>query len=145
VRWTTMQREYGFRNAVDAVPGATGEVADVLEGDAALAALAQSKASGKAHWTGAFCVHDNAAIRFIHALENAGLRVPRDVSVIGFDDLPTAAMMTPRLTTMRVDTDAIGREAIALLLRRIAEPDACRLQVECGITAVVGETIRKLL
>lgn len=144
IRWTTMQREYGFLNAVAATPGALGEVIDIADGDAVLGALARDKASGKAPWTGVFVVHDNAAIRFIHALEDAGLRVPRDVSVIGFDDLPAAAVMSPRLTTMRVDTDAIGRQAVALLLRRIAEPEACRLQVECGVSPVAGETIRKL-
>lgn len=144
IRWTTLQREYGFRNAVAGVPEASAEVVDIAAGDAVLTRLAHERATGKTRWTGVFAVHDNAAIRFIHALEDAGLRVPRDVSIVGFDDLPAAAVMTPRLTTMRVDTDAIGREAIALLLRRIAEPDACRLQVECGVTAVAGATIRKL-
>jgi DNA-binding LacI/PurR family transcriptional regulator len=126
------------------VPEASAEVVDIAAGDAVLTRLAHERATGKTRWTGVFAVHDNAAIRFIHALEDAGLRVPRDVSIVGFDDLPAAAVMSPRLTTMRVDTDAIGREAIALLLRRIAEPDACRLQVECGVTAVAGATIRKL-
>lgn len=144
IRFTTRQREYGFLNAVGEVKGAVGEIVDIADGDRVLASLAEDRASGKARWTGAFVVHDNAAIRFIHALEDAGLRVPRDVSVIGFDDLPAAAVMSPRLTTMRVDTDALGRQAVALLMRRIAEPEACRLQVECGVTAVAGETIRKL-
>ncbi len=144
LRWTTLQRESGFREAVAEIAGAHGEVSDIRGGDDALAALARARAAGKAGWTGVFAVHDNAAIRFVHALENVGLQVPRDVSVVGFDDLPTAAMMTPRLTTMRVDTDAMGRQAIALLLRRIAEPDACRLQVECGVVPVAGGSIRKL-
>jgi DNA-binding LacI/PurR family transcriptional regulator len=107
VRWTTAQRELGFMSAIAAVPGASGTVVDILgDGDAALAEAARLKASGKAQWTGVYAVHDNAAIRFIHALEEVGLRVPRDVSVIGFDDLPAASMMTPRLTTMRVNTEA---------------------------------------
>lgn len=144
LRWTTLQRESGFKDAVAGVAGAQSEVSDIRSGDDVLVALARAKAAGKAGWTGVFAVHDNAAIRFIHALEDVGLRVPRDVSVVGFDDLPTAAMMTPRLATMRVDTDAIGRQAIALLLRRIAEPDACRLQVECGVEPVPGASIRKL-
>jgi DNA-binding LacI/PurR family transcriptional regulator len=144
LRWTTLQRESGFREAVANVDGAHGEVADIRGGDEILIELARAKAAGKAGWTGVFAVHDNAAIRFIHALEDVGLRVPRDVSVIGFDDLPTAAMMTPRLTTMRVDTETIGRQAIALLLRRIAEPDACRLQVECGVVPVAGASIHKI-
>ena len=145
IRWTTLARQNGFLSAVANVPGATAEVVDSPPDiDTVLHQQARLKASGKARWTGVYAVHDHAAIRFIHALEEVGLRVPRDVSVIGFDDLPAASMMTPRLTTMRVDTDAIGRQAIALLLRRIAEPDACRLQIDCGVVPVAGETVAQI-
>jgi DNA-binding LacI/PurR family transcriptional regulator len=142
LRWTTLQREYGFMNAVASTPGVVGEVIDIRDdGEAALAAAAQAKASGKAGWTGVFAVHDNAAIRFIHALEEVGLRVPRDVSVIGFDDLPAASMMSPRLSTVRVDTASIGQQAIVLLQRRLADPEAVPLQVESGVLPVPGGSI----
>jgi len=145
VRWTTLEREYGFFNAVSQVAGATGEVLDILDdGDAAMAEAARLKAAGTAGWTGVYAVHDNAAIRFIHALEEVGLRVPRDVSVIGFDDLPSASIMSPRLSTMRVDTGAIGREAIALALRRLEEPGAARLRVDVGVHHVVGDTVSQV-
>lgn len=145
IRWTTRQREYGFMNAVAATPGVTGEIIDIRdEGDVALAAAAQAKASGKAGWTGVFAVHDNAAVRFIHALEEVGLRVPRDVSVVGFDDLPAATMITPRLSTMRVDTASIGQQAIALLLRRLSDPNAVPLQVESGVTEVRGASVAQI-
>jgi DNA-binding LacI/PurR family transcriptional regulator len=145
IRWTTIQRVNGFFSAIAGVPGATGEILDIADnGDAMLAAAAKLKAGGKAKWTAVHAVHDSGAIRFIHALEEVGLRVPRDVSVIGFDDLPAASLMTPRLSTMRVDYDSIGRQAIALLLRRIAEPGSARLQVECGVTPVAGGTISQI-
>lgn len=144
-RWTTKQREYGFMNVVSMTPGATGEIIDIREdGEAALAAAAHAKASGKAQWTGVFAVHDNAAIRFIHALEEVGLRVPRDVSVVGFDDLPAASMLSPRLSTMRVDTASIGQQAIALLQRRLSDPGAVPLQVESGVASVPGGTISQI-
>ncbi len=145
IRWTTLQREYGFLNAVAATPGASGEVIDIREdGDASLAAAAQAKAGGKARWTGVFAVHDNAAVRFIHALEEVGLRVPRDVSVVGFDDLPAASMMSPRLSTMRVDTASIGEQAIMLLQRRLSDPEAVPLQVQSGVFPVSGGSISQL-
>lgn len=145
LRWTTRQREYGFMNAVATTPGATGEIIDIRhDGDAALAAAALAKAKGTAKWTGVLAVHDNAAIRFIHALEEVGLRVPRDVSVVGFDDLPAAAMMSPRLSTMRVDTASIGQQAIALLQRRLSDPEAVPLQVESGVVSVAGGTISQI-
>lgn len=145
IRWTTKQREYGFMNAVADTPGATGEIIDIrTDGEAALAAAAEARASGTARWTGVFGVHDNAAIRVIHALEEVGLRVPRDVSVVGFDDLPAASMMSPRLSTIRVDTASIGQQAITLLQRRLADPGAVALQVECGVLNVPGGSISQI-
>jgi DNA-binding LacI/PurR family transcriptional regulator len=145
IRWTTRQREYGFMNAVATTQDATGEIIDIREdGEVAMAAAAHAKASGKARWTGVFAVHDNAAIRFIHALEDAGLRVPRDVSVVGFDDLPAASMMSPRLSTVKVDTASIGQQAVTLLLRRLSDPEAVPLQVECGVLNVLGGSISQI-
>ncbi len=145
IRWTTLQRELGFMAAIAQVPGASGEVVDSLPGgDTRMNEIAELKASGKAQWTGVYAVHDSAAIRLVHALEEVGLRVPRDVSVIGFDDLPAASMMTPRLSTMKVDTLSLGQQAVALLLRRMADPDAARLQVESSVEPVTGETISQI-
>lgn len=143
-RWTTHQREQGFLAAISTVPGATGEIIDVRDdGDAVLARAVAAKKAGKAKWTAAFGVHDNAAIRFIHALEDAGLSVPEDVSLIGFDDLPPAAMVTPRLATMRVDCAAMGRQAVQLLQRRLADPTAAIVQVETAVHPVAGGSIGK--
>jgi DNA-binding LacI/PurR family transcriptional regulator len=145
LRWTTHQRELGFFAAIARVPGASGEIYDIrTDGDAALAEAARRKAAGEAEWTGVYAVHDNSAIRFIHALEEAGLRVPRDLSVVGFDDLPSASMLTPRLTTMRVDCGSLAREAIRLLLRRLAEPNALPLQAECAVVPVRGGSVTQL-
>lgn len=145
IRWTTLQRESGFQAAIAAVPTASGQSLDLgVGGEAALLDAAKLKAAGKANWTAVYAVHDIAAIRFIHALEEVGLKVPRDVSVIGFDDLPSAAIMAPRLSTMRVDTDDMGHQAIALLERRLAEPASSRLRVECSVEPVPGGTIAQI-
>jgi DNA-binding LacI/PurR family transcriptional regulator len=55
----------------------------------------------------------------MHALRDAGLDVPGDVSVVGFDDIPEAAHFWPPLTTVRQDFDEFGRRCIALLLAAI--------------------------
>lgn len=141
IRWTTLQRQRGFEAAIDATAGAVREVIDIRDGDAALLAAIRAKKAGKAKWTAVFAVHDNAAIRFIHAMEEAGLSVPDDGSVIGFDNLPPAAMVTPRLATMQVDCQALGRQAIELLQRRLADPAAAIVQVECRVAPVAGATI----
>ena len=54
------------------------------------------------------------------ALHEAGRRVPDDISVVGFDDQPETRYLIPPLTTVRQDFDAVGREAIALLVRAIS-------------------------
>lgn len=145
IRWTTVQRRRGFLAAIEETPGAAGTVLGIRDdGDGRLRAAIGRRQRGEAQWTAAFCVNDNSAIRLIGALEAAGLSVPGDISVIGFDDLPYAAMMNPPLTSLAVDTAAIGAQAIALLLRRLAGVDATPLQVECGLRLGAGRTIAPL-
>lgn len=141
IRWTTLQRQSGFEAAIAGTAGATGDILDIRDGDAALVAAIRARKAGKAKWTAVFAVHDNAAISFIHAMEEAGLGVPGDASVIGFDNLPPAAMVTPRLDTMQVDCPALGRQAVELLQRRLADPVAAIIQVECRVVPVAGGTI----
>jgi DNA-binding LacI/PurR family transcriptional regulator len=60
------------------------------------------------------------ALGVLRALTDAGRRVPDDVSVIGFDDVPEAPYFPPALTTVRQDFEIVGTQAVALLLRRMA-------------------------
>ncbi len=69
--------------------------------------------------TAIVCGNDFIAIGVIRALHELGCRVPQDVSVVGFDDIPWAAFSIPALTTVRQPFSALGREAAALLIRRI--------------------------
>lgn len=61
------------------------------------------------------CSSDVGAIGAMEAIREAGLSVPEDISVIGFDDIELAVHMQPPLTTIRQDTNTIGRQAIELL------------------------------
>lgn len=63
-----------------------------------------------------FAGNDTVAIGVLSALRERGLRIPEDVSVVGFDDLPFAAYLTPPLTTVRLDAEAQGRSAARQLL-----------------------------
>ncbi len=74
-------------------------------------------------FTALFCANDETAIGAIQALRGAGLRVPEDVSIIGFDDIAMAAHLTPALTTIRVNKEALGAIAVKQLLERLKEPE----------------------
>lgn len=71
-------------------------------------------------FTAVFCFNDIAAIGAIRALKDAGLSVPRDVSVVGFDDILSAAYSTPSLTTVRQPLFEMGKRGARILLDRIA-------------------------
>jgi LacI family transcriptional regulator len=74
-------------------------------------------------FTAVFCFNDIAAIGAIRALKDAGLSVPGDISVVGFDDILSAAYSTPSLTTVRQPLMEMGRRGAQVLLERIAERD----------------------
>ncbi|MGA7157987.1 MAG: LacI family DNA-binding transcriptional regulator [Acidobacteriaceae bacterium] len=73
-------------------------------------------------FTAIFCFNDIAAIGAIRAITDAGLRCPDDISVIGFDDISSAAYQTPRLTTVRQPLRRMGEMAVQTLLKRIETP-----------------------
>lgn len=69
--------------------------------------------------TAVLAVNDEAAIGALRAVREAGLRVPRDMSVAGFDDIAWAAHAVPPLTTVRIPREEMGRMAARTLLARI--------------------------
>jgi LacI family transcriptional regulator len=71
--------------------------------------------------TGVVCVSDRVAVGALDAIAERGLRVPQDVSVVGFNDLPVASYVHPKLTTIRVPFTQIGAMAAQLLIRQIAD------------------------
>ena len=75
-------------------------------------------------FTAIFCFNDIAAIGAIRALKDTGLRVPDDVSVVGFDDIQSAAYSTPSLTTVRQPLFEMGQRGAQILLDRIANREA---------------------
>ncbi len=72
-----------------------------------------------ADFTALVCFNDVSAIGAIRALMNHGLQVPSDVSIIGFDDIQSAAFHNPSLTTIRQPLYQMGTTAARILLQRI--------------------------
>src|SRR4051812_711598 len=69
--------------------------------------------------TAVFAANDHLALGILRALHERGLRVPDDISVVGFDDVPEAGYFIPPLTTVRPDFHAVAERALALLLLQI--------------------------
>jgi len=74
--------------------------------------------------TAIMAANDVIAVTLIRALAKRGIRVPEDMSVIGFDDVPRCLECDPPLTTVRVPTEALGRECVKFLLEKISNPGA---------------------
>ena len=69
--------------------------------------------------TAVFVANDSMALGLLRRLHEAGREVPREISIVGFDDIPEAAYFTPPLTTVRQDFSELGRRCLRILLARI--------------------------
>jgi DNA-binding LacI/PurR family transcriptional regulator len=85
--------------------------------------------------TAVFSSNDQMALGFMHACRERGMRVPEDISIVGFDDMPDAAHFAPPLTTVRQDFPELGRRCVAHLLAQLDVP------VENAPRTVVPELI----
>lgn len=77
--------------------------------------------------TAVVCFNDYCAANFINAVQRAGLRVPEDFSVTGYDDHSLSRQTDPQITTVHHDREQMGVEAVEALAHRIARPDSPRL------------------
>lgn len=83
---------------------------------------AQGLLASKEPFTAIFAFNDVSAIGAIRAMREAGLRVPQDISVVGFDDVQSAAFQNPALTTVRQPLRTMGILAAEAIIRQIASP-----------------------
>jgi LacI family transcriptional regulator len=90
--------------------------------------------------TAIFAFNDNMAIGTIRAARARGLRVPEDLSVVGFDDLDEADIVTPALTTIRQPLAEMGRIAVSLLVRLLDNQRLEALHVELATRLVVRDS-----
>lgn len=91
--------------------------------------------------TGFVCGNDRVALQVISALESAGIHVPGDVSVTGFDAQGILAMNGKTLTTVEPNFIEMGRAAVKLALQRLEDPSAIHVEWTVDSTLVPGQTI----
>ena len=96
-------------------------------------------------FTALFAYNDISAIGAIRAIQEQGLRVPQDISVIGFDDIPAAAFNTPSVTTVRQPLNRMGEVAAQSLLDRIEGKKEYPNEIAIEPELVVRESTAKAL
>jgi DNA-binding LacI/PurR family transcriptional regulator len=141
IRWTNIKR--AARHLGIPIPQA---LIAQLEGDSSspeLGYLATRKLlASRKPFTALFAFNDISAMGAIRALREAKLRVPDDVSVVGFDDIQSAAYQNPALTTVRQPLREMGRIAAETLLRRIRHsgPDSAGGETVVEPRLIIRET-----
>ena len=142
----TEDRRRGYRAALAAAgtlpdPGLEAEAIPEIDSgrDAATALLALPDPP-----TAIFAFNDNIAIGAIQAARARGLRVPDDLSVVGFDDVEHATIVTPALTTVRQPLAEMGRTAVSLLSRLMERQSLETLHVELATRLVVRDSTAPL-
>ena len=87
-----------------------------------------------------FCASDLMAIGAMAAVEDAGLRIPDDVAVVGFDDLDYASLIKPSLTTIRQNQEELVSELVTAILRLLDHPEEPPVVSVVPIELVVRES-----
>jgi DNA-binding LacI/PurR family transcriptional regulator len=105
--------------------------------------------SRRVKFSALFAGNDTIAFGALRALDEAGMRVPHDVAVVGYDDIPLAAFASPPLTTMRSDPAGQGKQAVQALLSQMnrktpgtqmheERPASLVIRESCGATQGIG-------
>ncbi len=89
--------------------------------------------------------NDMMAIAAMHACHDLGLNIPDDISIIGYDDIPIAAHITPALTTLRIPSFEIGRLAMNQMVEMIKAPDMSFPPTLCDIELILRASTKSRL
>ncbi|GIF00446.1 LacI family DNA-binding transcriptional regulator [Paractinoplanes rishiriensis] len=119
--WAAQQRLRSWRQALEA---AGRPVPEPVEGDWTPESGYRIGTRLGDDVTAVLAANDDMAIGVIRALADAGRRVPEDVSVVGFDDIPVAAYVSPPLTTVRTDNALLAGVGLQRLIDHLKDPQA---------------------
>lgn len=116
-----IEAESRMRGYLDALREADLPTFPPIRGDwtADFGHFAAQELARRRDFTAVFAANDLMAIGLMHGFRDAGIDVPREVSVVGFDDIPVAAHVWPPLTTVHQDFPTLGRRAVEILLAEI--------------------------
>jgi DNA-binding LacI/PurR family transcriptional regulator len=140
-------RELGFRNA-HTLNGLSVDESIIKRGkpthefgNSAMLELVKSKEK----FTAVFCANDMIALGAMQCLVNAGVRIPEDVAVVGYDDIQMAHLIKPALTTVQQPIREMSSEIVSLLLKLIDNPNLLPQNLMFDMKLIVRESCGKRL
>lgn len=144
VRWQAIREAAAALNL-----GVSAKLVIQLEGDSPSPELGYKVTkrllANHESFTALFAFNDISAMGAVRAIRDAGMRVPEDISIVGFDDIQSAAYQIPGLTTVRQPLRKMGKIAAETLLRRINRPGIEHVsQITVEPELIVRETTRAL-
>lgn len=143
---SAVQRLNGYRQALEEA-GIAYDPDLVREGDfetkSGYKQMKSLLATGK-KFTAAFVASDAVAVGAYNAIREAGLSIPDDISIVGFDDLPLSSFISPALTTVRLPAREIAQESCYLLMRLMKREFPDHRMVSLPTTLIIRESTRKL-
>lgn len=121
--YSIRERAHGFRQALFeermlANPDYEITLPEGIPHDAAVQQAMRALLALRPRPDAIFCYNDSTALAAMHACLAAGLKVPHDMAIVGFDDIEDAAKAIPPLTSVRVDKEALGAAGVGLLLSK---------------------------
>ncbi len=150
------QRYHGFMDGLEAIPGSgiaicsaisPGKEPGPLERDALdfiynRSELLEFFSGAQPAPTAIMCANDPIAMEAVQALAQAGLSVPGDVSVLGFDNIKDSEYCSPKLTTLHVPKEELGKSAVKMLINRLDHPDEPLQSVALDVSLVIRDSVR---
>ena len=107
-------------------------------------AMRQKLAHEEIDFTAVFCANDISAMGFMRAAQELNLRIPQDISVIGFDDIAPAAFLSPPLTTVRIESAELASLALRRLIDRANTPNLTSIRVSLACRLMERQSVRCL-
>lgn len=140
-------REYGYKRVLERhqLPFCESYIATVgTTPESAYEGMKEYLCSKQELPTAFFADNDNIAIGAMKALKEQGYRIPEDISIIGFDDLPLSCVVNPELTTIRVFKQNMGEIAVRSLVDAVNHKDEAVHRTEVCGKLIVRQSVKKL-